>query len=69
MAPVKVFSVNEPLDHLRHGAPERSRARRPALMAPSFAFGPRFGAALVIVPSVVPSSLLMKSVLYHESIC
>ncbi len=32
--PVKLFSRNPPLAHFRQGFPERSRARRPALMAP-----------------------------------
>lgn len=38
--PVKLFKVNPPLDHLRQGFPDRSRARRPALIAPWFALGP-----------------------------
>jgi hypothetical protein len=32
--PVKLFSVKLPFCHLRHGFPVRSRARRPALIAP-----------------------------------
>lgn len=38
--PVKVLRRKPPLAHLRHGLPERSRARRPALMAPRLALGP-----------------------------
>lgn len=59
--PVKLLSVNPPFVHLRHGLPERSRARRPALMAPWFALGPSLCAApapLALPPSTrVPSSL------------
>lgn len=32
--PVKLLSLKEPFCHLRHGLPDLSRARRPALMAP-----------------------------------
>ena len=32
--PVNVLSVKPPLFHLRQGLPDRSSARRPALMAP-----------------------------------
>lgn len=32
--PVKLLSLKPPLAHFRQGLPERSRARRPALMAP-----------------------------------
>lgn len=32
--PVKVFMVKPPLVHLRHGLPDLSKARSPALMAP-----------------------------------
>lgn len=32
--PVKLLRVKPPLLHLRHGLPERSRARKPALIAP-----------------------------------
>jgi hypothetical protein len=38
--PVKLLSVKLPFCHLRHGLPDRSRARRPALIAPWLAFGP-----------------------------
>lgn len=38
--PVKDFNLKPPLVHLRQGVPERSSARRPALIAPWFAFGP-----------------------------
>lgn len=59
--PVKVLRVKPPLAHRRQGLPLRSRARRPALMAPWLALGPslcapaaRFAA---FVWSMVPSSL------------
>lgn len=39
-APVKLLRTKPPLSHLRHGLPERSSARRPALIAPWFALGP-----------------------------
>lgn len=54
--PVKVLSRKLPLAHLRQGLPVRSRARRPALMAPWFALGPRRW-ALPRAGSRVPSSL------------
>ena len=38
--PVKLLTVRPCLAHLRHGLPERSRARKPALMAPWLALGP-----------------------------
>lgn len=38
--PVKLLRVKPPLAHLRQGAPDLSRARRPALMAPWLALGP-----------------------------
>lgn len=58
--PVKLLSVKLPLAHLRHGFPDRSRARRPALMAPWLAFGPSLCAAALARTaawSMVPSSL------------
>lgn len=54
--PVKVLSWKLPLAHLRQGFPERSRARRPALMAPWFALGPSRW-AFAREGSRVPSSL------------
>ena len=45
IVPVKLLSVKPPLFHLRQGLPERSRARRPALIAPWFALGPSLWAA------------------------
>lgn len=54
--PVKVLSRKFPLFHLRHGLPVRSRARRPALMAPWLALGPR-RCALPRAGSRLPSSL------------
>lgn len=56
--PVKLFNWNGLRSHRRHGVPLRSRARRPALMAPWLALGPSLcvvGASLVV--STVPSSL------------
>lgn len=38
--PVKLFNTKLPLVHFLQGLPDRSRARRPALMAPWFALGP-----------------------------
>ena len=38
--PVKLFSCKGLRSHLRHGAPDRSKARNPALIAPVLAFGP-----------------------------
>ena len=38
--PVKLRRRRGCRSHLRHGAPVRSRARRPALIAPVLAFGP-----------------------------
>ncbi len=65
--PVKLFSVKLPFDHLRHGLPVRSRARRPALIAPWLALGPSLWAAVplgargtVAEWSIDPSSLSMK---------
>jgi hypothetical protein len=57
--PVKLLSVKPPFCHLRHGLPERSSARRPALIAPWLALGPSLWAAWdPRPPSTVPSSLL-----------
>lgn len=59
--PVKLLTRKPPLAHLRQGAPDRSSARSPALIAPWLAFGP----SLWYVPpfwrplgSIVPSSNL-----------
>lgn len=38
--PVKLLTLKLSFCHLRHGLPDRSRARRPALMAPWLALGP-----------------------------
>jgi hypothetical protein len=38
--PVKLFTLNVFRAHLRHGFPDLSKARRPALIAPWLAFGP-----------------------------
>ena len=38
--PVKLLTLKPFFSHLRQGLPVRSRARRPALMAPWLAFGP-----------------------------
>lgn len=61
--PVKLLSLKPPLAHLRQGLPDRSRARRPALMAPWFALGPSLwadGRPVVPLWSIVPSSLYKK---------
>lgn len=39
-SPVKDLSLKPLRCHLRQGLPDRSRARRPALMAPRLALGP-----------------------------
>lgn len=58
VTPVNVLRVKPPLFHLRHGLPERSNARKPALMAPWLALGPSLWAAREPrPPSIVPSSL------------
>lgn len=57
--PVKLLSLKPPLAHFRQGLPDRSRARRPALMAPWFALGPSLwadGRAAALLWSMVPSS-------------
>lgn len=54
--PVNVLIWKPPLFHLRQGLPVRSRARRPALMAPWFALGPSRW-AFARAGSRVPSSL------------
>ena len=68
MLPVKDLRWSALRSHFRHGLPLRSSARRPALMAPVFAFGPSlwfgtgFGATMgpffeSFVRSMVPSAL------------
>jgi len=42
LTPVKLRSWKPFFSHFRHGFPVRSRARRPALMAPWLALGPSF---------------------------
>lgn len=53
--PVKLFSRSGCFSHLRQGDPVRSRARRPAFIAPVLAFGPNRCAAATLPNS--PSSL------------
>jgi len=50
--PVNDLSVKPPFCHFRQGLPDRSRARRPALIAPWFALGPSLCApeAVAVVP-------------------
>lgn len=62
--PVKLFNWNGLRSHLRHGAPVRSSARRPALIAPVLALGPSLWPAPTLgccccccCCSAVPSSL------------
>lgn len=66
--PVKVLSWKLPLVHLRQGLPLRSRARRPALIAPWLALGPSRCAAAR--GSMVPSSLCGRKVSFlHVEFC
>lgn len=58
--PVNVLSLKLPRAHLRHGLPDLSSARRPALIAPWFALGPSLWAPAALAAdewSMVPSSL------------
>lgn len=55
--PVKLLSWKVPLVHFRHGFPDRSRARKPALIAPWLAFGPSLCDAPPRGPVPVSSSL------------
>lgn len=61
--PVNVLIMKERFSHLRQGLPERSRARKPALIAPWLALGPSRELfpldALGVLPlgASVPSSL------------
>lgn len=56
--PVKLFSWKGLRSHLRQGVPVRSRARRPALMAPWLALGPSLCAVgTTLLWSMLPSSL------------
>ena len=66
--PVKLLTANCLRPHLRHGFPDLSRARRPALIAPWFAFGPSLwftpaGAVGLVLWSMVPSSLQIVSIM------
>lgn len=60
--PVKLLRLKLLRSHFRQGFPVRSRARRPALIAPWFAFGPSLwvavGPDVRAVLSIVPSSLI-----------
>lgn len=66
MIPVKLRSCRGLRSHLRHALPERSNARKPALMAPVLAFGPRRCAAGSFVAS--PSSLKRQNTLVRGSL-
>ena len=73
--PVKLLSVKLPFCHLRQGFPDRSSARRPALIAPWLALGPSLWAAVALAArgavlewSIEPSSLL-QNVLVNEDSC
>jgi hypothetical protein len=64
--PVKLLTANPLRIHLRQGAPVRSRARRPALIAPWLALGPSLWPTPVTTVglalwSMVPSSLPIVS--------
>lgn len=65
--PVKLLTVKPRFAHFRHGVPDRSSARRLALIKPVLALGPSLGLpvglVMVVVAglalwSIVPSSLL-----------
>jgi hypothetical protein len=67
--PVKLLSVKLPFCHLRQGLPDRSSARRPALIAPWLALGPSLWAAVALAArgavlewSIEPSSLIAEYV-------
>ena len=74
-APVNDLITSGLCPQRRHGLPERSSARRPALMAPVLAFGPSLCADIGLAPgtgvffapscerSIVPSALLKMLVL------
>jgi len=74
--PVKDLSWKPLRSHLRQGLPERSRARRPAFMAPVFAFGPSLwltiaagtakGPFLPSGRSVTPSALFCVSDVWRK---
>lgn len=57
--PVKLRRRKGCFSHLRQGAPVRSKARRPALIAPVLAFGPNRWAAATLLKSP-PSSLFFS---------
>jgi len=72
--PVKLLSVKLPFCHLRQGLPERSSARRPALIAPWLALGPSLWAAVALAArgavlewSIEPSSLLQNVLVNGDS--
>lgn len=48
--PVKLLRPKPLRSHLRHGFPDRSSARRPALMAPMLAFGPSLWVLVTMPP-------------------
>lgn len=51
--PVKLLSWRPFFSHRRQGFPERSSARKPALMAPVFAFGPSLCGGIGAGPAVM----------------
>ena len=65
--PVKLFSWKGLRSHLRHGFPVRSRARKPALMAPRLAFGPSLCVAAGASPETRPVLSIVPSSLSNES--
>lgn len=68
--PVKLFNWNGFRCHLRHGAPVRSSARRPALIAPVLALGPSLWPAPPTLGccSAAPSSLFQNEGLVHMQV-
>lgn len=59
--PVKLLIWKPRFSHRLHGLPVRSRARRPALMAPWLAFGPSFGTGAGAAKAPLARGSLTKS--------
>jgi hypothetical protein len=66
--PVKLRNLKPFFSHLRHlNLPVRSRARRPALMAPWFALGPSFEAGVAAAKGLLVLGSLIMSPLWAVS--